>query len=75
MAADGRRGMENALRAKPEDVRQQYERQFKALQEVFRISSGSSTASKPLQYKSKAIGDHGAGGIADRAQQYANRRQ
>jgi transposase-like protein len=26
---DGKRGMENALRAKPEDVREQYERQLK----------------------------------------------
>jgi transposase-like protein len=28
-------GMENALRAKPEDVRQQYERQIKHLQEAY----------------------------------------
>lgn len=28
-------GMENALRAKPEDVRQQYERQIKNLQEAY----------------------------------------
>jgi len=28
-------GMENALRAKPEDVRQQYERQIKDLQEAY----------------------------------------
>ncbi|PAT41699.1 transposase [Vandammella animalimorsus] len=32
---DGKRGMENALRAKPEDVRQQYERQLKELQEAY----------------------------------------
>ncbi len=33
---DGKRGMENALRAKPEDVReQQYERQLKDLQEAY----------------------------------------
>ena len=31
---DGKRGMKNALRAKPEDVREQYERQLKALQEA-----------------------------------------
>lgn len=31
---DGKRGMENALRAKPEDVREQYERQLKELQEA-----------------------------------------
>jgi len=28
-------GMENALRAKPEDVREQYERQLKELQEAY----------------------------------------
>ncbi len=32
---DGKRGMENALLTKPEDVRGQCERQFKALQEVY----------------------------------------
>ena len=32
---DGKRGMENALRAKPEDVREQYERQLKELQEAY----------------------------------------
>jgi transposase-like protein len=32
---DGKRGMENALRAKPEDVRGQYERQLKDLQEAY----------------------------------------
>ena len=32
---DGRRGMENALRAKPEDIREQYERQLKDLQEAY----------------------------------------
>jgi len=32
----GKAGMENALRAKPEDVREQYERQLKDLQEVAR---------------------------------------
>ena len=31
---DGKRGMENALRTKPEDVREQYERQLKDLQEA-----------------------------------------
>jgi transposase-like protein len=30
-----RRGLENALRAKPEDVREQYERQLKELQEAY----------------------------------------
>lgn len=32
---DGKRGMENALRANPQDVREQYERQFKDLQEAY----------------------------------------
>ena len=32
---DGKRGMENALRANPLDVREQYERQLKDLQEVY----------------------------------------
>jgi len=32
---DGKRGMESALRAKPEDVREQYERQLKDLQEAY----------------------------------------
>lgn len=32
---DGRRGMENALHAKPEDVREQYGRQLKDLQEAY----------------------------------------
>ncbi|KPL48467.1 transposase [Xanthomonas axonopodis] len=32
---EGKRGMENALRAKPEDVRAQYERQLKDLQQAY----------------------------------------
>lgn len=32
---DGKRGMENALRAKPEDVREQYERPLRDLQEAY----------------------------------------
>lgn len=32
---EGKRGMENALRAKPLDVREQYERQVKDLQEAY----------------------------------------
>lgn len=32
---DGKRGMENALRANPQDVREQYERQIKELQEAY----------------------------------------
>lgn len=30
-----RRGMENALKAKPEDIREQYERQLRDLQEAY----------------------------------------
>nr|WP_228482131.1 hypothetical protein [Lysobacter sp. H21R4] len=32
---EGLRGMENALRAKPEDVREQYERQLRDLQKAY----------------------------------------
>ena len=32
---DAKRGMENALRAKPLDVKEQYERQIKQLQEAY----------------------------------------
>uniref|UniRef100_UPI00016A7445 DUF1153 domain-containing protein n=1 Tax=Burkholderia oklahomensis TaxID=342113 RepID=UPI00016A7445 len=32
---DGKRGMENALRANPQDVKEQYERQIKELQEAY----------------------------------------
>ncbi|VVE31536.1 transposase [Pandoraea anhela] len=32
---DGKRGMENALRASPQDIKEQYERQLKALQEGY----------------------------------------
>lgn len=32
---EGKRGMENALRAKPMDVKEQYERQLKELQEAY----------------------------------------
>ena len=32
---EGKRGMENALKAQPEDVREQYERQLKDLQEAY----------------------------------------
>ena len=31
----GKAGMENALKAKPEDIREQYEAQLKALQEAY----------------------------------------
>jgi transposase-like protein len=32
---DGKRGVENALRANPQDIREQYERQLKDLQEAY----------------------------------------
>lgn len=32
---DGKRGMENALRSKPLDIKEQYERQLKDLQEAY----------------------------------------
>ena len=32
---EGKRGMENALRTRPEDLREQYERQLKDLQEAY----------------------------------------
>ncbi len=32
---DGKKGMENALRFNPQDVREQYERQLKDLQEAY----------------------------------------
>jgi ribose 1,5-bisphosphokinase PhnN len=32
---EGRRGLENALRAKPLDIKEQYERQLKELQEAY----------------------------------------
>lgn len=35
---DGKRGMENALRANPQDVREQYELQLKDLQEAYGVA-------------------------------------
>ena len=32
---DAKRGMENALKARPEDIREQYDRQLKQLQEAY----------------------------------------
>ena len=32
---DAKRGMENALKARPDDIREQYERQLKDLQEAY----------------------------------------
>jgi transposase-like protein len=44
-----RAGMENALRAKPEDVREQYERQIKDLQEAYGEAMLELRARKKLQ--------------------------
>ena len=46
---DGKRGMENALRANPQDVREQYERQFKDLQEAYGEAMLELRARKKLQ--------------------------
>ena len=46
---DAKRGMENALRAKPEDVREQYERQLKELQEAYGEAMLELRARKKLQ--------------------------
>lgn len=46
---DGRRGMENALRANPQDVREQYERQIKDLQEAYGEAMLELRARKKLQ--------------------------
>jgi len=46
---DGKRGMENALRANPQDVREQYERQLKDLQEAYDEAMLELRARKKLQ--------------------------
>src|SRR5574344_704383 len=46
---EGKRGMENALRAKPEDVREQYERQLRQLQEAYGEAMLELRARKKLQ--------------------------
>ncbi len=45
----GKAGMENALKAKPEDVREQYERQLKDLQEAYGEAMLELRARKKLQ--------------------------
>jgi transposase-like protein len=45
----GKAGMENALKAKPEDVREQYERQVKDLQEAYGEAMLELRARKKLQ--------------------------
>ena len=46
---DGRKGMENALKANPQDVREQYERQLKDLQEAYGEAMLEIRARKKLQ--------------------------
>jgi len=46
---EGKSGMENALRAKPHDVREQYERQVKDLQEAYGEAMLELRARKKLQ--------------------------
>ena len=46
---EGKRGMENALRAKPEDVREQYERQLRDLQQAYGEAMLELRARKKLQ--------------------------
>ncbi|KGH11490.1 DUF1153 domain-containing protein [Comamonas thiooxydans] len=48
-AEDGRKGMENALKANPQDVREQYERQLKELQEAYGEAMLELRARKKLQ--------------------------
>lgn len=45
----GKAGMENALKAKPEDIREQYERQLKTLQEAYGEAMLELRARKKLQ--------------------------
>ena len=46
---DGKRGMENALRANPQDLREQYEKQLKDLQEAYGEAMLEIRARKKLQ--------------------------
>ncbi|AIO70967.1 DUF1153 domain-containing protein [Burkholderia oklahomensis] len=46
---DGKRGMENALRANPQDVKEQYERQIKDLREAYGEAMLELRARKKLQ--------------------------
>lgn len=46
---DGKRGLENALRANPLDVKEQYERQIKGLQEAYGEAMLELRARKKLQ--------------------------
>jgi transposase-like protein len=60
---DGKRGMENALRANPQDVREQYEKQLKDLQEAYGEAMLELRVRKKLQSllgEDAADGGHGA---------------
>lgn len=46
---DGKKGMENALRSSPQDIREQYERQLKELQEAYGEAMLELRARKKLQ--------------------------
>ena len=46
---DGKKGMENALRSNPQDVKEQYERQLKELQEAYGEAMLELRARKKLQ--------------------------
>jgi len=46
---EGKRGMENALRTKPLEVREEYERQLKELQEAYGAAMQELRARKKLQ--------------------------
>ena len=46
---EGKKGMENALRATPQDLREQYERQLKELQEAYGEAMLELRARKKLQ--------------------------
>ena len=46
---DGKRGMENALKANPQDVKEQYERQLRDLQEAYGEAMLELRARKKLQ--------------------------
>ena len=46
---DGKRGMENALRANPQDLREQYEKELKDLQEAYGEAMLELRARKKLQ--------------------------
>ena len=46
---EGKRGMENALKANPSDIREQYEKQLKDLQEAYGEAMLELRARKKLQ--------------------------